>query len=88
MWGGAEWGGPRRAGAKAPGTRAPRAERVALVRGGHNYSSNKEPRNVTKDERIEYLCHAYEMLRNGSISRTNYEALVALIMRGYAARSS
>jgi hypothetical protein len=40
---------------------------------------------VTKDKRIDYLCRAYEMLRMGSISHADYEALVALIMRGYVA---
>jgi hypothetical protein len=40
---------------------------------------------VTKAERIDYLCRAHEMLRMGSISRTDYTALVELIMRGYAA---
>jgi hypothetical protein len=38
---------------------------------------------VTKTERIDYLCRAYEMLRMGSISHANYTALVELIMRGY-----
>jgi hypothetical protein len=40
---------------------------------------------VSKAERIAYLCRAYEMLRNGSINHANYDALVALIMRGYVA---
>jgi hypothetical protein len=40
---------------------------------------------VTKDERIDYLCRVYEMLRNGSISHADYNALVALIMKGYVA---
>jgi hypothetical protein len=43
---------------------------------------------VTKDERIDYLCRAHEMLRMGSISHTDYNTLVALIMRGYVAHSS
>jgi hypothetical protein len=46
---------------------------------------NKEPRNVTKTERIDYLCRVYEMLRNGSISHADYNTLVALIMEGYVA---